>query len=142
MIPQMIRAGYSKEFSTAAAAAGGALGPIIPPSILFLLYGVATNTSVAKLFLAGAFPGILLGIAMIIIAKKISVKEKYVPGPEVKAELQKVWGSGIILRKLSGLCWCQSLFWAVFIPVFFLLPRLRLWPVCMHFLQVCSFIRT
>ena len=35
MIPQMIRAGYSKEFSTAAAAAGGALGPIIPPSILF-----------------------------------------------------------------------------------------------------------
>ena len=55
MIPQMIRAGYSKEFSTAAAAAGGALGPIIPPSILFLLYGVATNTSVVKLFLAGAF---------------------------------------------------------------------------------------
>lgn len=73
---------------------GGALGPIIPPSILFLLYGVATNTSVAKLFLAGAFPGILLGIAMIIIAKKISVKEKYVPGPEVKAELQKVYDMG------------------------------------------------
>lgn len=113
MIPQMIRAGYSKEFSTAAAAAGGALGPIIPPSILFLLYGVATNTSVAKLFLAGAFPGILLGIAMIIIAKKISVKEKYVPGPEVKAELQKVYDMGFWYNFKEAI-------WALLVPIIIL----------------------
>lgn len=81
---------------------------------------------------------------MIIIAKKISVKEKYVPGPEVKAELQKVYDMGFWYNFKEAI-------WALLVPIIilggiysgvFLLPRLRLWPVCMHFLQVCSFIRT
>lgn len=113
MIPQMVRAGYSKEFATAAAAAGGSLGPIIPPSILFLLYGVATNTSVAKLFLAGAVPGIMMGIAMIIIARKISVKEKYVPSPEVQAELQEIYDKGFWHNFKEAI-------WALLVPVIIL----------------------
>lgn len=113
MIPQMVRAGYSKEFSTAAAAAGGALGPIIPPSILFLLYGVATNTSVAKLFLAGVIPGILLGVAMIVIARRISIQENYVPNPEVKAELQEVYDLGFAHNFKEAI-------WALLVPVIIL----------------------
>lgn len=113
MIPQMVRAGYSKEFATAAAAAGGSLGPIIPPSILFLLYGVATNTSVAKLFLAGVIPGLLMGGAMIIIARKISIKEKYVPSPEVQAELQEVYNLGFWHNFKEAI-------WALLIPVIIL----------------------
>lgn len=113
MIPQMIRAGYSKEFSTAAAAAGGALGPIIPPSILFLLYGVATNTSVAKLFLAGVIPGILLGFAMIVCTKRISVREKYIPNAEVQAELQEIYDRGFMHNFMDAI-------WALLVPVIIL----------------------
>lgn len=113
MIPQMVRAGYSKEFSTACAAAGGSLGPIIPPSILFLLYGVATNTSVAKLFMAGVIPGILMGIAMIIIARKISIKEKYVPSAEVNAELQQVYAKGFWHNFREAI-------WALLVPIIIL----------------------
>lgn len=113
MIPQMVRAGYSKEFSTAAAAAGGSLGPIIPPSILFLLYGVATNTSVAKLFLAGVIPGILMGLSMIIIARRISVKEKYFPSDEVKGELQKVYDMGFFHNFKEAI-------WALLVPIIIL----------------------
>lgn len=113
MIPQMVRAGYSKEFATAAAAAGGALGPIIPPSILFLLYGVATNTSVAKLFLAGIVPGVLMGIAMIIIATKISKKENYVPNAEVQAELQEIYDKGLLHNFKEAI-------WALLVPIIIL----------------------
>ncbi|MCI8598070.1 MAG: TRAP transporter large permease [Lachnospiraceae bacterium] len=113
MIPQMVRAGYSKEFATAAAAAGGALGPIIPPSILFLLYGVATNTSVAKLFLAGVIPGILMGVAMIIIATKISKKEKYIPNEAVQAELQAIYDKGLFHN-------FQEAIWALLVPIIIL----------------------
>ncbi len=113
MIPQMVRAGYSKEFATAAAAAGGALGPIIPPSILFLLYGVATNTSVAKLFLAGVIPGILMGVAMIIIATKISKKEKYIPNEAVQAELQAIYDKGLFHNFKEAI-------WALLVPIIIL----------------------
>ena len=65
------------------------------------------------MFLAGAFPGILLGIAMIIIAKKISVKEKYVPGPEVKAELQKVYDMGFWYNFKEAI-------WALLVPIIIL----------------------
>lgn len=113
MIPQMIRAGYSKEFSTAAAAAGGALGPIIPPSILFLLYGVATNTSVAKLFMAGVIPGILMGVSMILIARKISIQENYVAPPEVKKELQQIYDMGFWHNFKEAI-------WALLVPIIIL----------------------
>ncbi|MDD2980797.1 MAG: TRAP transporter large permease [Hespellia sp.] len=113
MIPQMVRAGYSKEFSTAVAAAGGSLGPIIPPSILFLLYGVATNTSVAKLFLAGVIPGILMGLAMIIITRRISIKENYVPNEEVKAELKEIYDKGFWYNFKEAI-------WALLVPIIIL----------------------
>jgi tripartite ATP-independent transporter DctM subunit len=59
-IPEMRRRGYPDEIATGSIAAGGTLGILIPPSLTFILYGIATETSIGRLFLAGIVPGILL----------------------------------------------------------------------------------
>lgn len=75
MIPYMINAGYEESFSTGLAAVAGSLGIIIPPSIPFVVYGVSTNTSIADLFLSGFVPGIIIGVALIAVAKHICKKK-------------------------------------------------------------------
>jgi tripartite ATP-independent transporter DctM subunit len=59
-IPEMRERGYPDEVATGSICAGGTLGILIPPSITFILYGIATETSIGRLFLAGVFPGLLL----------------------------------------------------------------------------------
>ena len=59
-LPEMDKYNYDKSLSTASIAAGGVLGVMIPPSVIFILYGMATQQSVGALFLAGILPGILL----------------------------------------------------------------------------------
>jgi C4-dicarboxylate transporter DctM subunit len=59
-IPEMRRRGYPDEIATGSICAGGTLGILIPPSITFILYGIATETSIGRLFLAGIVPGLLL----------------------------------------------------------------------------------
>ncbi|MBQ7248387.1 MAG: TRAP transporter large permease [Lachnospiraceae bacterium] len=67
-IPFLVSLGYEKKFSAAIVAVSGGLGVIIPPSIPFVLYGLATNVSVGRLFLAGIIPGILIGVFMMAYA--------------------------------------------------------------------------
>ena len=59
-IPEMRARGYSDEIATGSIAAGGTLGILIPPSVTMIVYGIATETSIGRLFLAGVIPGILL----------------------------------------------------------------------------------
>ena len=59
-IPEMRRRGYPDEVATGSICAGGTLGILIPPSITFILYGIATETSIGRLFIAGVMPGLLL----------------------------------------------------------------------------------
>jgi C4-dicarboxylate transporter, DctM subunit len=59
-IPEMRRRGYPEDVATGSICAGGTLGILIPPSITFILYGIATETSIGRLFLAGVMPGLLL----------------------------------------------------------------------------------
>jgi tripartite ATP-independent transporter DctM subunit len=59
-IPEMRRRGYPDEIATGSICAGGTLGILIPPSVTFILYGIATETSIGRLFVAGVFPGLLL----------------------------------------------------------------------------------
>jgi tripartite ATP-independent transporter DctM subunit len=59
-IPEMRRRGYDADLATGAIAAGGTLGILIPPSITMILYGIASETSIGRLFIAGIIPGILL----------------------------------------------------------------------------------
>ena len=66
--PEMLALGYDKRLATASVAAGGTLGSLIPPSVLFIIYGIFTETSISSLFLAGVLPGILslLGFVLVI----------------------------------------------------------------------------
>lgn len=63
MVPEMKKDGYSNEYSSSITAASSIMGPIIPPSMVFILYGVTASTSIGALFLAGIIPGILLAAA-------------------------------------------------------------------------------
>jgi C4-dicarboxylate transporter DctM subunit len=68
MIPAMKKKEYDMDFATALIAAAGAIGPIIPPSIMMILIGYVTDTSVASLFLAGIIPGVLIGIGLMAVS--------------------------------------------------------------------------
>jgi C4-dicarboxylate transporter DctM subunit len=85
MLPAMRRKGYDMRFATALQAAGGAIGPIIPPSILMILIGYVTGTSVAQLFLAGVVPGVMIGACLMVVAYRHALKEG--PSGDVPAAL-------------------------------------------------------
>ena len=76
-IGEMTKSGYSRSFSCATIAAGGALGPIIPPSITLILYAGLTQTSVNALFAAGAVPGVLLGLLFMMWSSYICYRRGY-----------------------------------------------------------------
>ncbi|MDN2658930.1 TRAP transporter large permease [Neptunomonas phycophila] len=67
LVPAMKRDGYSASYAAGLTAGSSLIGPIIPPSIFMILYSSITNTSVGDLFLAGVIPGLLLGVAFLII---------------------------------------------------------------------------
>ena len=79
-MPQMRKFGYSDELSTASIAAGGTLGILIPPSVILVIYGLLTETSIGKLFLAGIIPGIL-GILFYLAAVRYTVARNPAAGP-------------------------------------------------------------
>lgn len=64
MIPPMVERRYDKAYAAALAAAGGCLGIVVPPSLIFIIYGAFTSTSVGDLFIAGVLPGALMAAAM------------------------------------------------------------------------------
>jgi tripartite ATP-independent transporter DctM subunit len=68
MIPAMEQRGYPRDFSAAVTAASGTLGIIVPPSVVFILYGVLTGTSIGGLFVAGVIPGAVLAISFMAAA--------------------------------------------------------------------------
>jgi len=68
LLPAMARAGYEKGFSVGVIASAGSLGIIIPPSIPMIIYAVSANVSITEMFIAGAVPGLLIGLALILTA--------------------------------------------------------------------------
>ncbi len=76
MIPTMVEQGYSKRFACAVNAVSGTIGPIIPPSIGFVIYAGITNISVGKLFLAGAIPGVIMGILLMGVCYIVARRKK------------------------------------------------------------------
>lgn len=77
MIPAMVRKMYGKDFASAAAASGGSLGILIPPSIPMIIYGIVSDTSIGQMFLAGVVPGILATIFLVFTGWYISKKKGY-----------------------------------------------------------------
>lgn len=89
LISEMIGKGYSRSYSAALVATAGSIGPIIPPSIPLVVYGVIVSSSIAKLFMGGVVPGLLMGIFLMIANWLISKKRKYV-GREAKADWKEI----------------------------------------------------
>ena len=77
MIPGMKKAGYPADFSAAVTAASSTVGPIIPPSVPMIIVGALSGISVGRMFLAGAVPGILMGLAMMVTTYLIAVRKDF-----------------------------------------------------------------
>lgn len=97
LIPAMEEEGYDKDFAAAVTAASSTVGPIIPPSIPLVLYGIMAQVSIGALFLAGLVPGIMLGAGMMILTYFIAKRRGYTAHP---------WqGLRVVLRGLMRASW-------------------------------------
>ena len=107
MIPEMEEKGYDKGYATALSAAAGTIGVIIPPSIPFVIYGVATGTSIGDLFKAGILPGLVMGIALMAYNWYICKRHGW-KGNGRKFSFKALWKSFL------------DAFWAILSPVIIL----------------------
>ncbi|MGO4890443.1 TRAP transporter large permease [Anaerobacillus sp. MEB173] len=80
LIPAMKKQGYDADFSAAVTSSSSTVGPIIPPSLPLIIVGTLASVSIGDLFLAGALPGLLLGVSLMIVTYIISVKRNYPKG--------------------------------------------------------------
>lgn len=109
IIPAMVKAGYGSGMSSALMATSGAIGIIIPPSIAFVVYGAIAEVSIGKMFIAGIVPGLLMGLALIlvclILAKKMNIeKQPKAPAKEVAAAFKDaIWGILMPVIILGGI---------------------------------------
>jgi len=95
LIPMMRAAGYNIGRASGLIASGGIIAPVIPPSIGMIIFGVAGNVSITKLFLAGIVPGMLMGLAIGLTWWWVAKKENVLPGPRVSMpERLKVTAEG------------------------------------------------
>ncbi|CAO3362647.1 TRAP transporter large permease [Azospirillum sp. 11R-A] len=97
MIPAMRKSGYDAPFAAAVTAAASTVGPIIPPSVPMIIVGTLTGLSVGKMFMAGAIPGLLLGIGMMLTVWILARARNYPREP---------WqGFGALVRASRGAFW-------------------------------------
>jgi len=103
LLPMMVRAGHDKARAAGLIASAGIIAPVIPPSIGFVIFGVAANVSISKLFLAGIVPGIMLGIGIAVAWWWVAKRENIQPAPKATgAERAKAFKESL---------------WALFLPV-------------------------
>jgi len=109
LVPMMVQAGHNKERAAGLIASGSILAPIIPPSIGFIVFGVASGVSISKLFLAGIVPGIMLGLSLAVAWWFVSRSENIATPPKAsRAEILKTlldgsWALGLPLIIIFGL---------------------------------------
>jgi C4-dicarboxylate transporter DctM subunit len=109
ILPAMVRQGYPKSFGAGVVTTSGALGILIPPSIVMVMYSVSTNTSVGKLFMAGVVPGLLLatflGLTTWFLARKHGYPRlpKATWGERFVAFRKSAWGLLLIVIVMGGI---------------------------------------
>ncbi|NBQ86029.1 MAG: TRAP transporter large permease subunit [Betaproteobacteria bacterium] len=109
LLPMMREAGYRMDRSAGLIAAGGIIAPVIPPSIGFVLFGVIGGVSISKLFMAGIFPGILMGLALVVtwamVARKdrVTVSEKVPMKQRLKVTLSAFWSYLLAITIIGGM---------------------------------------
>ena len=121
-MPEMRKYGYTDALSTASIAAGGTLGILIPPSVILVIYGLLTETSIGALFIAGIVPG-LMGIGFYIIAVWITVQRNPAAGPAGPrtnwparmAALANVWAVLLLFGLVIGGLYGALDFWPIYL---------------------------
>ena len=109
MLPAMVDHGYPKGFGAGVITTSGSLGILVPPSVILVLYGVSTNTSIGALFMAGVLPGILLALVLGGLTCAIAWRKGYPRMPPAtwrerfKAFRESVWGLALIGIVLGGI---------------------------------------
>ncbi|MFF2457116.1 TRAP transporter large permease [Peribacillus simplex] len=103
LIPMMVKSGYDVNRSSGLIASGGIIAPIIPPSIGFIIFGVASGVSITKLFMAGIVPGILLAVGLTVTWAIVARKDKVAVNPRASAK-------EVLISIRQGI-------WALFLPV-------------------------
>ena len=109
LLPMMVKAGHDRARSAGLLAAGGIIAPVIPPSIGFVIFGVAANVSITRLFLAGIVPGLLIGAALWATWWWVSRRERVPLMPKksaaeiLKALRDSAWAMALPLIILVGL---------------------------------------
>ena len=107
MVPMMVRAGHNRAHSAGLVSAAGCIGPVIPPSIGFIIFGVTGGLSITKLFLAGIVPGLLLGVGLgvawwWVVRNESAASMKELPPRASMGEIGRALVDGV---------------WALFLPV-------------------------
>ena len=109
LLPAMVKAGFPKQFGAGVITTSGALGILIPPSIVMVMYSVATNTSVGALFMAGVIPGIGLAIVLGGVAWWRAKKFDYPRQPKasiaerLRTFRESIWGLLLIVVVMGGI---------------------------------------
>ena len=99
MVPEMEKKGYSRGFATATTCAGALLAPVIPPSMLFVIFGVLAQISIGDMFIAGIVPGLLMAFAFICVIALLGYRYKYPPGERLSRK-QKLRNIGAAIPSL------------------------------------------
>ena len=117
MIPAMERDGYTRAFSAAVTAASSVIGPIIPPSIIMIIYAFIMKVSVAGLFLAGFIPGLLIGAGLMVLTKFLGERRNY-PKSGSRASVGEIWDAfkGAFLPLLTPIIIIGGILSGVFTP--------------------------
>ncbi|MBT5822867.1 MAG: TRAP transporter large permease [Rhodobacteraceae bacterium] len=123
-MPEMRKYGYADSLSTASIAAGGTLGILIPPSVILVIYGLLTETSIGKLFVAGIIPG-MLGILLYLVAVRITVARNPDAGPSGP---RATWGERV---HALGQVWAVLLLFGLVIGGLY--GALDFWPINLAF---------
>ena len=109
LLPMMVKAGHNKATAGGLIASAGIIAPVIPPSIGFVIFGVAANVSITKLFLAGIVPGLLMGVAIAITWFFVAKRENVKPPPKAssaerwKALRESTWALVLPIIVMVGL---------------------------------------
>ncbi len=109
ILPAMVAEGYPKRFGAGVITTSGALGILVPPSIILVLYGVSTNSSIGNLFLAGVMPGIVLSAMLASVTFVIAKRRGYPRMPKaswaerLRAFRESAWGLFLVVMVIGGI---------------------------------------